>query len=179
MNLYLRLVRVLLGTLSGPRLGIFDTSILRMRTWPADVDVWRANNGRYVTMMDLGRVDYFCRAGFLRPLVARGWHPIVGGLTIRYRRSLVVGRPFEIHTKVLWWDARFVYFEQRFEQDGETAAIAIVRGAAQARVGGSVPMEKVTRALALPTPPPCPEAVRLWLLADEAMAGAPRLAQAS
>jgi acyl-CoA thioesterase FadM len=170
VNLYLRLLGVIVASLAAPRLAPFETSVLRLRTWPSDVDVRRANNGRYVTLMDLGRVDYLARAGFLRALVARRWQPLVAGLTIRYRRSLAVLRPFELHTRLIWWDARFIYFEQRFAQDGATAAVAIVRTAVRDS-HSVVATDRVARALGLGTePPPCPEAIRLWARADEAMA---------
>jgi acyl-CoA thioesterase FadM len=180
VNLYLRLLRVIAVALAAPKIGPYDTSIVRMRTWPVDVELSRANNGRYVTIMDLGRMDYLCRTGCLREIVARRWRPLVAGLTIRYRRSLVVLQPFELHTRLLWWDARFVYFEQRFVQDGETAAVAIVRTAA--RDGrGLVPTEKLRRVMGFPAnPPPCPEAIRLWTRADDAMTNATaELARAS
>jgi Thioesterase-like superfamily len=174
MNLYLRLLRVLALALAAPRLGPLGTSVVRLRTWPADVEVSRANNGRYVTIMDLGRMDYLARTGCLPTIVSRRWAPIVAGLTIRYRRSLVVLRPFELHTRLLWWDARFVYFEQRFVQDDATAAVAIVRTGLRGK-DGLVPTDVVGRALGFPSePPPCPESIRLWSRADEAMAAPAR-----
>jgi len=170
MNLYLRFLRVLLTALSSTRLAPFETSVVHLRTWPVDVDVRRANNGRYVTLMDLGRLDYLCRTGVLREIVRRRWQPLVAGLTIRYRRSLVLLRRFELHTRVVWWDARFVYFEQRFVQGGHTAAVSLLRTALHDG-RRTVPTGELVTAFGFPpVPPPCPEAIRRWTGVDEAMA---------
>jgi acyl-CoA thioesterase FadM len=172
MNLYLRLLRVIARALTSPKLAVFDTSVIQLRTWPVDVDVRRANNGRYITLMDLGRMDYLCRTGILQEVVRRRWTPLVAGLTIRYRRSLVLLRPFELHSRLLWWDERFVYFEQRFVQDGETAAIALLRTALKDG-RDTVPTEAMARAFGFPThPPPCPDVILRWSHADEALAAA-------
>jgi acyl-CoA thioesterase FadM len=179
MNLYLRLLRALAVGLSSSKLGPLETSVVRLRTWPADVDIRRANNGRYVTLMDLGRVDYLCRTGVLQAMVRRRWQPLVAGLTIRYRRSLALFRPFELHSRVLWWDMRFVYFEQRFVQDGETAALAIVRTAVRDSQG-TVATDRLVRAFGFPAEPPArSEAIGLWSRAEEAMTAELQLARAS
>lgn len=46
--------------------------------------------------------------------------------TIRYRRPITFLLPFIVRTKLIWWDARSLYFEQRIESltDGFIKAIA-------------------------------------------------------
>ena len=75
MNLLLRLALVLFQGRRGPRLGLLDTGSLHMRVWPTDLDVlMHMNNGRYLSLMDLGRVDLLVRSGFGgRPSGAAGF----------------------------------------------------------------------------------------------------------
>ena len=49
--------------------------------------------------------------------------------TIRYRRPITFLLPFIVRTKLIWWDNRSLYFEQRMESltDGFIKAIAYSR----------------------------------------------------
>ena len=64
MNLIFRLIRIVIAALMGQRLGLLDTSEVRLRVWPSDLDFnLHMNNGRYFTVMDLGRIDLMIRIG--------------------------------------------------------------------------------------------------------------------
>jgi YbgC/YbaW family acyl-CoA thioester hydrolase len=95
---------------------------------PTDLDVLRhVNNGVYLSMMDLARVDLMMRAGLARKLRQRGWYPVVVAQTIRFRRSLTLFQAFTIETRVLGWDEKAFVLEQRFERGAEPVANALVR----------------------------------------------------
>jgi YbgC/YbaW family acyl-CoA thioester hydrolase len=95
---------------------------------PTDLDVLRhVNNGVYLSMMDLARVDLMTRAGLARKLRQRGWYPVVVAQTIRFRRSLTLCQSFTIETRVLGWDEKAFVLEQRFERGTEAVANALVR----------------------------------------------------
>lgn len=89
MNLLVRLALVLLGASRRGRLDLFALSDLPMRVWPTDLDVqMHMNNGRYLSLMDLGRIDLLVRSGFWAEARRRGWFPLVGASAIEYRRPL-------------------------------------------------------------------------------------------
>ena len=48
---------------------------------------------------------------------------------IRYRRPLNLFTPFHLHTRLVWFDERSLYFEQRFVtlHDGFVRAIALAK----------------------------------------------------
>ena len=72
MNLWFRLLYLLVVSWFRPRLGYFDESVLRMRVWLSDIDVnIHMNNARYLAVMDLGRFDLFLRTGMGRTFVRR------------------------------------------------------------------------------------------------------------
>lgn len=51
MNLWLRLIRVWLAARRRPSLGVEDVSVIRVRVWPHDLDLWgHVNGGRYLTL---------------------------------------------------------------------------------------------------------------------------------
>jgi hypothetical protein len=55
------------------------------------------------------------------------WKPLVGSLSMRYRRSLDPFERYELQTRLLGWDAKWFYLEQRFLKRGELAAEGLVR----------------------------------------------------
>ena len=67
MNLYLRLIWILLSSLWKPRMSMDAlTNQLATRVWLNDIDInLHMNNGRYMTVCDLNRVDLFIRTGLL------------------------------------------------------------------------------------------------------------------
>ena len=57
--------------------------------WPFDIDMWmELNNGRTLTMMDLGRVVMFQRMGMSEVMRRKGWAGAVAGASIRYRKRV-------------------------------------------------------------------------------------------
>ena len=126
MNLLLRLIRVLLTAVCRPPLGILDESVVTFRVWPTDLDLnGHMNNGRYLTLMDLGRIDLMARSGLARVALRRGWRPVVGSATIRFHRALKLFHRYELKTRVVGWDAKWFYIEQRFEREGAVAAFGL------------------------------------------------------
>lgn len=135
MNLWLRLLGLLLSALWRPRLAMpFGMSSLTFRVWPHDLDTnGHMNNGRYMTIMDLGRADLLLRSGLWRRIRAERWMPVLSAAKVRFRRELRLFQPFRIESRVVWWsDTRFV-MEQRIlapEADGgeKLAAIGLMLG---------------------------------------------------
>lgn len=119
MNLYFRLLVFMIRVRFRSRLSMWDTSRTSFRVNPADLDVQRhMNNGRYLTLMDLGRMDLMLRSGFWKRLTAQGWYPVVAGQSITYRKSLVLWQKFDIASRVLGHDDRWIYMEQVFRVGG-------------------------------------------------------------
>ncbi len=169
MNLYLRLIKVIVAGLFGRRIETLGESVLMFRVWPNDLDFnMHMNNGRYLTLMDLGRLDLVVRAGLLGIAFRKGWMPVLASATIRFRRSLAPFQRYRLRTRVLGWDARNVIMEQIFETlDGQIASRALVRGVFR-RKGGSVPTVEIAEAAGWPAEsPPLPERVTAWLAAED------------
>jgi acyl-CoA thioesterase FadM len=147
-----------------PRLEPLGTSVLGFRVWPNDLDVnIHMNNGRFLSVMDLGRFDLTFRTGLGRAMLRHRWQALVGGVTIRYRRSLDPFEHYELHTRLLGWDAKWFFLEQRFlKVGGPVAAEAVVRALFRGR-DGNVPVAEVLRELDYEGPTPeLPEAIRRW-----------------
>ena len=143
----LRTLKVTARALAGRRLEPLATSRIRFLVWPNDIDTnLHLNNGRYLTLMDLGRWDLALRLGLLRPALKSRWQPLVGSAAIRYRRPLPPFRGYELTTRLLCWDEKWFYLEQCFVQEGRVKARALVRILFRGP-GGNVPPAQVAQAL--------------------------------
>ena len=89
MNLWLRILWYLLRLHGEPRLEMpEESSVFRFRVWPNDLDTSiHMNNGRYLTLMDLGRLDVMVRSGLWRRC-SHYWTPVANAVIVRFRREL-------------------------------------------------------------------------------------------
>lgn len=134
MNLWFRVLWLFLTAPFRPRLvPPFGVSRLKLRVWPSDLDTnLHMNNGRYLTIADLGRADLLLCGGLWRAVLQRGWLPMLSGGIIRFRRELKPFQAFELQTRVVFWNSRNIVMEHRFIAQGKSgsylAAFALVRG---------------------------------------------------
>lgn len=176
MNLWIRLLWVLLtargrGSLSLPR----ESSVLNFRVWPHDLDLsLHLNNGRYLTLMDLGRLDAMVRSGLWREVLRHKWTPIASAITIRFQRELRPFQKFRLDTKLVCWDQSLVVMEQIFvieggPRDGQVAARALFKGGLYDRKDRK--FVEIARLMALlgvsETSPPATAEVEAFLHADD------------
>lgn len=144
MNLFMRLLA--LSFLSRRRSPTSPLGPCRtpFRVWPTDLDVLRhVNNGTYLSLMDLARVDLLSRAGYSAAIRKRGWYPVVASETISFRRSLTLLQRFEIITAVIGWDDKAFYLTQEFERGGVVIASAVVKARFLGRGGERVSPQSV------------------------------------
>lgn len=167
MNLIFRLLLVLAGAGRRGRLNIEDTARVRTIALPNDLDFnMHVNNGRYLSLMDLGRIDFIVRAGLLRTLVKNRWSPVIGGTIVRYRFSLRAFDKFDIVTRVIGWDDKWFYFDQRLETEAGPAAIALAKALFREK-SGTVSPARVLSAVGINRPSSAlDKTLTQWLSAD-------------
>ena len=128
MNLYLRLILLILSARRAARISLLDEGRIDLTVLPTDIDAFgHMNNGRFLSVMDLGRVDLLVRTGFYAVARKRRWFPLVGRISIEYRKQLLPWRRYAIETRIIGWDERWFYLEQVFSLKDQVAAIAGVK----------------------------------------------------
>lgn len=145
-------------------LGIFNTHVSHHICWPWDLDLWmELNNGRTLTLYDLGRVPMGGRVGFSKAVLDNKWGIAVAGGSIRYRKRVTVFQKIEMKTRLLGWDDRFFYIEQSMWVKGTCTSHALLRTAVTGK-RGAVPTAEVAAAMNLePTSPILPDWVQAWV----------------
>lgn len=131
MNLYLRLLVVMLRNLAGERLHFSHVAESRFRVLLHDLDAFgHMNNGRYLQIMDVARTEWMMRTGVASAIRQQRWSPILGGGFIRYRFSLRLLQCYRVRTRLLGWDHRWFYLEHVFMDSGDRCvAVGVTRAA--------------------------------------------------
>lgn len=151
----------------GQTLDILDTVISQHRAWPWDIDPWKdLNNGRILTLFDLGRIQLAQRTGLNAALMRNRWGIVVAGNTTRYRKRITMMQRFEMRTRVVGWDNRFVYMEQSMWRGNECCNHVLIRGAVTSRAGIVPPVEVVSAMGHQADSPELPDWVRHWIGAE-------------
>jgi acyl-CoA thioesterase FadM len=135
-----------------------------MRVMPNDLDLLgHVNNGIYLSLMDLGRMDLMIRSGKWQQLGKVGWYPVAASVTVTYRRSLRLWQRYILETKVVGFDDRAMYVEQRFVRDNEVYVVAIMRARFLKRSGGTVTVSELGELAGIdPASMPIPGWIAAW-----------------
>ena len=160
---FFRLTKQLyLAKRAGP-IGFDETHKLNLRVRPWDIDPFLdLNNGRILTLMDLGRFAFFGRLGATAMLRKNRWVGSVAGSVIRYRRRITVFQKLELRTRIIGWDDRFTYFDHSFWRGEECCAQAVIRVVVSNK-DGIVPTERLTTEMGMdPKSPEMPDWVQAW-----------------
>lgn len=163
MNLWFRLIRLLLSFPWKNRAGAMDTRVITMRAWPTDLDLNRhVTNSRYFAMADISRIDLMLSSGAVKVAMQHKAAPIVGDTMAKFRKELKLFQRFEIHGRIVGWDDKWIFLEHRFVCNGETYGTIIVRGVFRSRAGLISPQVFVQN-LGLPSQSPeLPQWVSIW-----------------
>ncbi len=153
-----------------PPLPLSGTHVSQHYCLPWDIDLWmELNNGRTLTLYDLGRIPMARRAGLVGVLRTRKWGLTMAGASVRYRHRIRTFEKIEMRSRLAAWDARFMYIEQSMWKADGTCANHIVYRSAVTGKGGIVPPAEVLAALGRDNvSPPMPDWIAAWLRAEDA-----------
>ena len=147
MNLLFRLLIVVVGAFFRSKLSLADNGRISLRVLPNDLDLnFHMNNGRFLSVMDLGRIDLIIRMGMLKTLSSNGWYPVIGAIHTTFRKSLYLFERYDIVTHIVGWDDKWVYLSQRIERDGQEVATAVMKTLFMSE-DGKVPTDLIAAAL--------------------------------
>lgn len=165
----LRFAREIMAARRAPPLAALDAHVSTHRVWPWDLDPWwELNNGRTLTLYDLGRIPMAIRLGITDTLRNNGWGFTVAGNSVRYRRRIKLFHRFTQVSRTLGWDERFLYMDQSMWIEGDCAnhmllRVAIVGGG---RKGIVAPAEFMAALGHDGESPALPDWVHAWIKAD-------------
>ena len=129
MNLYFRLIIVLLKCVFACQISVLDESCSYYRVWPFDCDInFHLTNARYFALCDLSRIYYMGQVGVLFNMIKRNWLPIAQAQEISYFKPIKPFQRFEVLTRFYYWDDKYWYTEHKFFAAAKLCAVVQVRG---------------------------------------------------
>lgn len=140
MNLIFRMLYVfILAQFREPLAIGRSVSKLSLRVFPNDLDInFHMNNGRYLTICDLNRVDLFIRSGLLKAMFKRRWIPVIAEHTMTYKKPLGLFERFDVTLEVSHWDEKYFYMIHTFSKGERVIAQGTSKGCVYARGIGVV-----------------------------------------
>ncbi|MBB3994258.1 acyl-CoA thioesterase FadM [Sulfitobacter undariae] len=166
---FIRLAKEIFLASRQPKLSnLTDTHVTHHICWPHDLDMFlELNNGRSLTLYDLGRMATAQRIGLITVLRREGWGMTMAGSHVRYRRRIRGFERFSIHSRVVCWDDKFIYIEQSMQKrNGECASHVLYRSAITDK-NGIVNPDRIQTALGQDlVSPPCPDWIANWIAAE-------------
>jgi len=108
---------------------------VRTRIYPNDLDLnLHVNNGRYLTLCDLGRVDMFVRSRLAHVMLRNKWIPVVTDVTMSFIKPLRLFDRIRIVSVVSHWDDKYFYSSHKIYRadtlvsEGTSKALIVSRG---------------------------------------------------
>jgi len=164
---FVRLAKELIKFNNAPPMEMGDVHVSHHICWPWDIDMFaELNNGRTLSLYDLGRLPMARRAGFLKLIRAQRWGMSLAGVTVRYRHRVTMFQRFEMQSGSLGRDERFLYLHQTMWRNGKALSSAVYRIAVTDE-NGIIDTQRVVEAMGIPDwNPKMPDWVNQWAKAE-------------
>ncbi len=164
----MRMTKELVKYRNAEPLPLMGTHVSSHRCWPSDIDLWmELNNGRTLTLFDLGRIPLAQRIGLVDVLRTQKLGMTMAGVSVRYRRRIRTFEKVEMHSRAVCWDDKFIYLEQSmWKADGDCANHALYRAAITDHNGIVAPSRVLEMMGKSEVRPQTPEWVQNWIDAD-------------
>ncbi|HEY4996302.1 MAG TPA: thioesterase family protein [Aestuariivirga sp.] len=167
MNLWFRLIRILLSGIFAPHVAWDKPTQVHFRVWPSDLDInLHMTNSRYLALMDLGRTNLLLQSGLWKFIRREKLAPVIAGSLVRFRRPIKLFDRITLTTQVIGWDSKWMFIEHRLERRGELACQAIVKGVFVGNAGSVSPSVIAKRLGQDAASPPLPAWIAGWLAAE-------------
>jgi len=124
----LDLIRAKRRSHNPPTHDLFDRVSLKRRATLFDLDdTWRMSNASYLKFMTRGRLEHTIASGLLKQMLAQQCRIIVANSEITYIKSFALHQEFYLRTRLLGWDEKYFYYDQRFDTEDTLHTHALLR----------------------------------------------------
>jgi len=122
-------------------------STIQFRCRPWDLDMFNEmNNGRVLTLYDLGRFDLSVRCGLLKTLQQNKWAIVVAGSSVRYRKRIKAFNKICMHSQLVGFDDKWLYISQSMWVGENACSSVLIRGGVTGK-NGLIPPKQVIQAM--------------------------------
>ncbi|XP_012217286.1 protein THEM6-like [Linepithema humile] len=149
----------------GKKKKLLDTSTIYgiCTTYDIDIVLTHMNNARYLRELDFARYYHYDRTKLYTAILKRGGVAFQTASNVRYRRAISFFRPYKITTKIIYWDNKHFYMEQRFINITDNFVYAIVLNR-QTVIGQEISIQNIITDIEPDTRrPKLTKELKLWL----------------
>lgn len=141
-----RLFIVFILALFHKKILLTDISTLSFRVWPPEADKKYMNNASFWTITEIGQMDFLFRTGLYKFCRRYHWSPLVGSQKMVYKKPLKRFERFQLKSKIIFCDDKWLYFEQTFLKNGQLIANSLVKVIFRGK-DGSIPIQQILTVL--------------------------------
>ncbi|WP_166417874.1 acyl-CoA thioesterase [Cochlodiniinecator piscidefendens] len=171
-----RMAKEVIKNRNAEPLPLLGVHVSHHRCWPWDLDFWmELNNGRTLTIYDLGRIPLSMRMGLASALQKNKWGMTIAGSSVRYRKRVRMFDRVEIRSRAVGWDDRFIYLVQSMWRDGDCTSQALYRSAVTDKNGIVAPTRVLAALNAEMQSPELPDWVKNWIAAEDSRIWPPEM----
>lgn len=135
----------------------------KFRVGVRDIDFnLHINNARYMVFMERARWDHPIQTNTWDVMLKEKLNFIIAGIEMGYIREIRYGKKFEVETRYLGWDEKYVYMEQRFVVGDKIHAYGLVKAVFLQRGKLAVPADVALLLGIKEASDPLPEHMQLW-----------------
>ncbi len=140
---FFRLAKTTLQARRKPKLKYSELSTIDFYCHPWDIDMFNEmNNGRVLTLFDLGRTDLAIRCDLMSTLMKQKWALVVAGSSVRYRKRVHMFDKITMQTQCVGADDKWFYLEQSMWVKGVPCSSVLIRAGITSK-DGIVPPARV------------------------------------
>lgn len=163
----LRLITTSIRSLRAEKTPVWEDTETSFICRPWDLDLFmEMNNGRVLTLYDLGRFDLAFRTGLSQSLRKNKWGLVVAGSSIRYRRRIRAFDKVTINTRVVAFEERWVYIIQSMWVKNQPMSSVLLRTGVTEK-GKVIPTDAIKKDLGITDWHPEPEGwVKEWIISE-------------
>ncbi len=145
---WFRLLIIFVSAYSHRKILPTDTSNLSFRVWPLEADKKYMNNASFWTITEMGQMDFFFRTGLYKQCRRRRWFPLVGSQKMVYKKPLKRFDRYQLKSKIIFYDDKWLYFEQTFIRKGQLIANSLIKVIFRGK-DGNIPVLQIITVLNL------------------------------
>jgi acyl-CoA thioesterase FadM len=141
-----RLFMIFISSFFQKKILLSDISTLSFRVWPQEADKKYMNNASFWTITEMGQMEFLFRTGLYKFCRRYHWSPLVGSQKMVYRKPLKRFERYQLKSKIIFYDDKWLYFEQTFQKNNQMIANSLIKVLFRSK-DGNIPVQKILSVL--------------------------------
>ncbi|OGB26612.1 MAG: hypothetical protein A3I66_03440 [Burkholderiales bacterium RIFCSPLOWO2_02_FULL_57_36] len=104
-----------------------DLVTVKFRITPLDTGLSKLKSDKYLHLAESAQIDFFIQAKLMGIFLRRGYGFVNVSQLVKFSKPVKVFSRVAVTSQIIYWDARFAYFEHLFLIRGERHACVLVK----------------------------------------------------